>query len=84
VPLLGFVAFLPLELDDQTLFFISIGLTAVTLFTLGAVKSRFTTRSWWVSGLEILVMGALTASVAYLIGWIVELIVNPQSEHRLL
>jgi len=84
VPLLGFVAFLPLKLDDTTLFYISVGLTAVTLFTLGAVKSRFTTRSWWASGFEILVMGALTAAVAYLIGWIVELIVNPESERRLL
>jgi len=76
VPLLGFVAFLPLSLDDTTLFYISIGLTAVTLFVLGAIKSSFTTRSWWASGLEILVLGAATASTAYLIGWIVELIVN--------
>ena len=53
-------------------------LTACTLFTLGAVKSRFTTRSWWASGLEILIMGALTAGVAYLIGWVVELIVNAE------
>jgi len=86
VPLLGFVAFIPFDFDDSTLFYISIGLTACTLFTLGAVKSRFTTKSWWASGLEILVMGALTASVAYLIGWIVEVIVNPDpdSSHRFL
>ena len=53
-------------------------LTACTLFTLGAVKSRFTTRSWWSSGLEILIMGALTAASAYLIGWIVERIVHAE------
>ena len=35
-----------------------------------------TPRSWWASGLEIFVMGAFTAAAAYLIGWIVELIVH--------
>jgi len=54
------------------------------LFTLGAVKSNFTTRSWWASGLEILIMGALTAAVAYLIGWIVERIVNSDEHSRVL
>jgi VIT1/CCC1 family predicted Fe2+/Mn2+ transporter len=75
VPLLGYVIFLSaLGNDPDALFGISCGLTAITLFALGALKSRFTIRTWWASGLEILLMGALTAAAAYLIGWGVEAI----------
>jgi len=76
VPLLGYVAFLPATDDPMTLFGISIGLTAGTLFLLGALKSRFTTKAWWYSGTEILVVGAMTAAAAYAIGWGVERIVE--------
>jgi len=76
VPLLGYVAFLPATGDTATLFGISCGLTAATLFLLGAIKSRFTTKTWWHSGAEILIVGAFTAAAAYLIGWGVEHIVS--------
>lgn len=76
VPLLGYVAFMPVTSDTGILFGISCGLTAATLFLLGALKSRYTTKSWWLSGLEILIMGAFTASAAYLIGWGVERLVE--------
>ena len=72
VPLLGYVAFMPAGFEKETLFYISCSLTATMLFVLGAVKSRFTTRTWYWSGLEILGMGAATAGCAYLIGWAVE------------
>ena len=45
VPLLGYVAFMPAGFEKQTLFYISCSLTATMLFVLGAVKSRFTTRT---------------------------------------
>ena len=76
VPLVGYVAFMPITSETGTLFGISCGLTAATLFLLGALKSRYTTKSWWLSGLEILIMGAFTASAAYLIGWGVERLVE--------
>ena len=38
------------------------------LFAAGAVVARFTGRSWWLSGLRQLVLGALAAGVTYLIG----------------
>ena len=46
------------------------------LFLLGAIKSKFTVKPWYLSGIEILVMGALTAAAAYLIGWGVEAILH--------
>ena len=76
VPLLGFVAFMPFTNDNDTLFGISCLMTALMLFILGALKSAYTTKHWWHSGLEILVMGALTATAAYAIGWGVEKILE--------
>lgn len=42
--------------------------TAVTLFGLGALKVKITGRRWLVSGLEMLLMGGLTAAAAYGVG----------------
>jgi VIT1/CCC1 family predicted Fe2+/Mn2+ transporter len=40
----------------------------VTLFAVGAGRASFTKRSWIVSGLEMLLLGALAAAVAYGVG----------------
>jgi VIT1/CCC1 family predicted Fe2+/Mn2+ transporter len=47
---------------------LSILLTAATLFTLGALKVKFTNRNWLVSGLEMMLVGGLAAAAAYGIG----------------
>ena len=41
-----------------------------------ALKSQYTIKSWWLSGMEILIVGAFTAAAAYLIGYGVERIVD--------
>ena len=46
----------------------AIALTGLTLFTLGAVKTRFTGRSWIRSGMEMLFIGGIAAAAAYGIG----------------
>lgn len=71
-PLLGYVIFASFNLELASLFGISCGLTGVMLFLLGVFKSRFTGQTWWLSGLEILLLGGVTAAVSFLIGWIVE------------
>lgn len=43
-------------------------LTGVTLFTLGALKTRVTLRRWWKSGLEMLLVGGIAAAAAYGVG----------------
>jgi vacuolar iron transporter family protein len=40
----------------------------VTLFSAGAARAFFTDRSWFASGLEMLLIGALAAAVAYTVG----------------
>lgn len=74
-PLLAYVSTIGSGLDSTQLFGISIGLTGAMLFVLGAIKSQFTTQPWYLSGLEILGFGGLTAAVSYLIGWFVESVV---------
>jgi hypothetical protein len=41
---------------------------AVGLFAAGAITSRFTTRSWWLSGCGQLMFGAIAAGATYLVG----------------
>lgn len=72
-PLFAYTIFgMNTELDARALFGISCGLTGMMLFVLGAIKASLTTRSWWVSGLEVLAVGSLVAGVAFLIGVIIE------------
>merc|ERR1719331_3375968 len=64
------------NLGVQELFILSCMLTACTLFALGAFKARVTCQAWWKGGLEILIMGSCTAATAFIIGYVVELIVS--------
>lgn len=47
---------------------LALGIGAVGLFVTGALTSRFTTRSWWWSGLRQLAFGALAAGATYVVG----------------
>lgn len=54
-----------MKIDTFTL---SSVLTGLTLFTLGALKVKVTGKNWFISGLEMLIVGGLTASAAYGVG----------------
>jgi vacuolar iron transporter family protein len=47
---------------------LALGIGAIGLFVAGVIVARFTGRSWWLSGLRQLVLGALAAAATYLIG----------------
>jgi VIT1/CCC1 family predicted Fe2+/Mn2+ transporter len=47
---------------------IALAVGGVGLFGAGAVVARFTGRSWWVSGLRQLLLGALAAATTYGVG----------------
>lgn len=64
VPLVAYV--LPLAADDR--FPVATALTLLTLFGVGALRTFVTQRGWVRSGLEMLVVGAGAAAVAYGVG----------------
>ncbi len=70
LPLLSYVlAFFSRNLLPSA-FPISLGLTAVALFSVGAARRFMTRRPWWLSGLEILGVGGLAAACAFVIGYL--------------
>jgi VIT1/CCC1 family predicted Fe2+/Mn2+ transporter len=56
------------NLSSQTAFFISMGLSALALFGVGAAKVLVTERNALRSGLEMLLVGGLAAAVAFIVG----------------
>ena len=57
-----------LVLDNGIAVVVSVLLTLAVLFGIGVVKSRWTHRSWWSSGLEILAIGAVAGVAGYFFG----------------
>ena len=55
---------------------ISVAATLAVLFGIGVVKSRWTHRSWWASGLEILVIGAVAGIAGYFFGSILPVLLG--------
>lgn len=63
VPLLPFILLPP----DHT-FLASCIATAFALFVVGSLRTLVTRARWFVSGLEMLLIGSIAAAVAYLVG----------------
>ena len=57
------------QIDPGLAFTISIILSGLALFGLGAAKVLITERNWLRSGLEMLVVGGVAAGAAYLVGF---------------
>jgi len=68
VPLLVYLLGLIMPIAPQTSFFVSLGLSGLALFGLGAAKVFITERNPIKGGLEMLFVGGLAAGVAYLVG----------------
>jgi VIT1/CCC1 family predicted Fe2+/Mn2+ transporter len=68
VPLVIYVLGLFIPINPVVSFAVSVVLSAIALFALGAAKVVVTERSWLRSGLEMLLVGGLAAGVAYLVG----------------
>ena len=64
----GLVPLLPYLFAATRSFPISVALTGVVFFAIGSIKSRWSTSSWWHSGVTTLLVGAIAASLAYLTG----------------
>jgi len=78
VPLLVYVSFFTVDFqtDIPVTFIIASVATAITLFILGAAKARFTKQNTLKSGLWMLLNGTFAASSAYLVGYVLDLILG--------
>lgn len=73
----GFCPLIPYLLPfDVNRFFLSTLFSAVTLFTVGALRSIITTVSWIRGGLEVLLIGSVAAGAAYVVGNVIEGIIR--------
>jgi len=64
----GLVPLLPFLLGLAAALPVSVAMTAVTFFAIGAVKSHWSLSAWWRSGAETLAIGGAAAGIAYLVG----------------
>lgn len=64
----GIIPLLPFLLGIQEAFLVSAGMTMVTFFCIGALKSFWSLTPWWRSGGETFLIGGLAAAIAYLVG----------------
>ena len=55
---------------------VSVAATLAVLFAIGAVKSRWTHRSWFASGMEILLLGAVAGIAGYFFGSILPVLLG--------
>lgn len=64
----GLVPLLPYLFGSNSTFLVACILTGLTFFLIGSFKSRWSTHTWYRSGLETLFVGALAAAIAYAVG----------------
>lgn len=57
--------------SNLTAFLLSVGLSGLALFGVGAAISIFTGRHWLYSGVRMLLIGGIAAVVTYLVGHVV-------------
>lgn len=69
IPLIGYVFAPLLKLDANNSFLFAVGATMLALFIVGAVKSRFSVRHWFLSAMETVFIGGVAAIIAYGVGY---------------
>jgi len=68
VPLLSFVVSYFFPLNKEILFPIAFFLTFLTIFIVGSLRSLVIAKNWLIAGLEMLLIGGLTAIASYFVG----------------
>jgi VIT1/CCC1 family predicted Fe2+/Mn2+ transporter len=68
IPLFAFVGALAFGWFGERTFLVACILTGLTLFGLGALKTKFTGQKWYIAGLQMLAVGGVAAIAAYGVG----------------
>jgi VIT1/CCC1 family predicted Fe2+/Mn2+ transporter len=70
--LAGLIPLLPFVFSLGDMFMASALLVVIALFAIGSLRSLFTHKSWFGSGVEMLVIGGVAALVAYGVGYAID------------
>lgn len=65
----GTIPLLPYFTGLENAFEISVVITVMAFFVIGAIKSKWAIAAWWKSGLETLFIGVAASTLAYYIGY---------------
>jgi len=77
IPLIPFLIFFGLGINTNSeAFYFSVATTGVAFFIVGTIKGRIVQKSLLRSGLYTLFIGAIAASVAYLVGYALNLLIT--------
>ena len=68
----GFLPLLPYILNWGNMFLESSIIVGIALFMIGSFRSRYTHKSWLKSGLEMFFIGGFAASIAFLVGFLLD------------
>jgi vacuolar iron transporter family protein len=68
IPLLGYTAMALGGFEFLGMFWLTSAFTLFALFLVGAVRSKFSVKNWFRSGLETMFIGGVAAAIAYIIG----------------
>jgi len=69
IPLVAYVFNFLFKFESDTLFVLTSVFTLMALFVVGTVKSSFSVKSWYRSGIETALIGGVAAFIAYFIGY---------------
>ena len=72
----GLVPLVPFLIHVPHAFSLSIVSTAAVFFVIGSIKSRWSTVSWWRSGLSTLFVGGIAAVLAYAVGMFLQSLIG--------
>jgi VIT1/CCC1 family predicted Fe2+/Mn2+ transporter len=64
----GLAPLLPFLFSVRNAIVVSMLLTAAVFFVIGSIKSRWSSASWWISGLSTFLVGGAAATLAYVAG----------------
>ena len=71
----GLIPLLPYLIGRRQPLIVSLAMTGTVFFVIGSIKSRWSTASWWQSGLTTLAVGAIAALIAYATGLLLKMVV---------
>jgi VIT1/CCC1 family predicted Fe2+/Mn2+ transporter len=68
----GVVPLLPYLFGNEHALRLSVIMTGIVFFVIGSIKSRWSTSSWWSSGLTTFAVGGVAALMAYFTGLVIK------------